>query len=248
MDFPDDAGLVCEFGFEFGEVDLGLLAGPGLEAALEPGRRVRPDRAETVRHRRVAAFVAALPDLPEQPASGQIRAVPDLVREIALVRLQKPGPRLPRRIGRSREAPVQARPPRDGADRKAFPFQFLQHDNLLQQLYLEVVKIRVESRRDRVVGGSCGVCIFKAAPGPIRPLPMTNSDIVPDFCVFGSFGCFSFAAARRAWKAVDNPYLRCVRVSGSGPGLTTLPTLSAVGGRSRFGAFHSATALRGFFI
>ena len=141
MDFPDGAGLVGVFGFEFGEVDLGLLAGPSLEAPLEPRRRVRPDRAETVRHRRVAAFVAELPDLPEQPASGQIRAVPDLVREMALVRLQKPRPRLPRRIGRSREAPVrkladrlavQARPPRDRADRKAFPFQFLQHDNLLQ--------------------------------------------------------------------------------------------------------------------
>ena len=47
---------------------------------------------------------------------------------------------------------------------------------------------------------------------------------------------------------MDNPYLRCVRVSGSGPGLTTLPTLSAVGGRSRFGALRTATALRGFFI
>ena len=141
MDFPEDAGLVGVFGFEFGEVDLGLLAGPGLEAALESGRRVRPDRAEMGGHRGLAAFVAELLDLSEQPASGQIRAVPDLVREIVLVRLQKPGPRLPRRIGRSREAPVQqfadrlavqARPPRDGADRKAFPFQFLQHDNLLQ--------------------------------------------------------------------------------------------------------------------
>ena len=141
MDFPEDAGLVGVFGFEFGEVDLGLLAGPGLEAALEPGHRVRPDRAEMGGHRGIAAFVAELPDLLEQPASGQIRAVPDLVREIVLVRLQKPRPRLPRRIGRSRETPVQqfadrlpvqARPPRDGADRKAFPFQFLQHDNLLQ--------------------------------------------------------------------------------------------------------------------
>ena len=47
---------------------------------------------------------------------------------------------------------------------------------------------------------------------------------------------------------MDNPYSRCVRVSRSGPGLTTLPTLPAVGGRSRFGAFHSATALRGFSI
>ncbi len=37
MDFLDNAGLVCEFGFEFGEVGLGLLAGLCLEAALEPG-------------------------------------------------------------------------------------------------------------------------------------------------------------------------------------------------------------------
>ena len=123
MDFPDDAGLVGVFGFELGEVGLGLLAGFGLEAALEPGRRVRPDRAEIIRHRRIAEFL----DLPEQPASGQIRAVPALFGEIGLVRLQEPGPRLPRRIGRSREAPVQkladrlavqARPPRDRADRR----------------------------------------------------------------------------------------------------------------------------------
>ena len=81
MDFPDDAGLVGVFGFEFGEVDLGLLSGPGLEAPLEPGRRVRPGRAEMGGHRGLAAFVAALPDLPEQPASGQIRAVSDLFRD-----------------------------------------------------------------------------------------------------------------------------------------------------------------------
>ena len=111
MDFPDDAGLVCESGFEFGEVGLGLLAGSGLEAALELGRLVRPDRAEMGGHRGLAAFVAAFLDLPEQPTSGQVRAVPDLFREIALVRLQKPVPRLPRRIGRSRKAPVQRRPP-----------------------------------------------------------------------------------------------------------------------------------------
>ena len=66
---------------------------------------------------------------------------------------------------------------------------------------LEVVEIQVESRRERVVEGSCGFCLFAAAPGPIRPLPMMDWDGVPDFCLFGSFGCFSFAAARRAWKA-----------------------------------------------
>ena len=59
----------------------------------------------------------------------------------------------------------------------------------------------MESRRDRVIEGSCGFCLFGAAPGPIRPLPMMDPDIVPDFCLFGSFARFSFAAARRAWKA-----------------------------------------------
>ena len=69
-----------------------------------------------------------------------------------------------------------------------------------KQLYLAVVEIRVELRRERVVEGSCRFCLFGAAPGPIRPLPMMNPDIVPDFCLFGSFARFSFAAARRAWK------------------------------------------------
>ena len=50
-----------------------------------------------------------------------------------------------------------------------------------QQLYLEILKIRVESRRERVVEGSCRFCIFRAAPGPIRPLPMMDPDGVPDF-------------------------------------------------------------------
>ena len=50
-----------------------------------------------------------------------------------------------------------------------------------QQLYLSVVEFRVESRRERVVEGPCGFCIFEAAPGPIRPPPMMNSDGVPVF-------------------------------------------------------------------
>ena len=182
MDFPEDAGLVGVFGFEFGEVDLGLLAGPGLEAALEPGRRVRPDRAEMGGHRGIAAFVAELLDLSEQPASGQIRAVPDLVREIVLVRLQKPRPRLPRRIGRSREAPVQkladrlavqARPARDRADRKAFPFQFLQHDNLLQ------LRHPTRASFGRKIGWDFGLLSFRGAC-PYQ-LPTHDSSSMPYF-------------------------------------------------------------------
>ena len=108
MDFPEDAGLVCEFGLNSAKSAWACSPGLVSKRRSNPGRRVRPDRAETVRHRRVAAFVAELPDLPEQTASGQIRAVPDLVREISLVRLQEPRPRLPRRIGRSREAPSRS--------------------------------------------------------------------------------------------------------------------------------------------
>ena len=59
----------------------------------------------------------------------------------------------------------------------------------------------MESRRDRVVEGSFGSCIFESASGPIRPLPMMDPDGVPDFGLFGSFARFSLAAARRAWKA-----------------------------------------------
>ena len=63
------------------EVGLRLLSGLGLEAALELGCLVRPDRAEIIRYRRVAAFVAELPDL---PASRQFWASFDLVRQIIL--------------------------------------------------------------------------------------------------------------------------------------------------------------------
>ena len=60
----------------------------------------------------------------------------------------------------------------------------LRHGPLTKQLCLAVVKIRAESRRERVVGGSCGFCLFGAAPGPIRPLPMTDPDGVPDFGLY----------------------------------------------------------------
>ena len=36
---------------------------------------------------------------------------------------------------------------------------------------------------------------------------MMNPDGVPDFGLFGSFGCFSFAAARRAWKACGQSFI-----------------------------------------
>ena len=90
----------------------------------------------------------------------------------------------------------------------------------------------MESRRDRVIEGSCGFCLFKAAPGPIRPLPVMNSDIVPDFCLFGSFARFSFAAARRAWKACGQslfaPFLGFAFGAWIVPILTTLPLVGGL--------------------
>ena len=53
MDFPDAAELIGEFG-------LRLFSGLGFETAPELRRRVRSDRAEIIRHRHVAAFVAEL--------------------------------------------------------------------------------------------------------------------------------------------------------------------------------------------
>ena len=79
----------------------------------------------------------------------------------------------------------------------------------------------------RVAASSCRFCIFEAAPDPIR------------------------LRSRRCGKhekPVDNPFLRCIWVSGSGLGLTTLPTLSAFGVRPWFVALCFATAQRGFFI
>ncbi len=100
-----------------------------------------------------------------------------------------------------------------------------------EQLYLEVLKIRMESRRDRVVEGSFGSCIFESASGPIRPLPMMNPDIVPDFCLFGSFARFSFAAARRAWKACGQSLFAPFLGFAFGARIDhILPTLPLVGG------------------
>ena len=63
---PDDArhpGLVGELNFEPGEIDLGLLAGRGLEPHLERGDRIGPDVAHGALHRGVAAGVTPLSQL-----------------------------------------------------------------------------------------------------------------------------------------------------------------------------------------
>ena len=66
---------------------------------------------------------------------------------------------------------------------------------------------------------------------------------------FGDLGRPAVWRSRRReehGKPVDNPYLRHFSVWSSGLGWTTLPTLSAVGGRSRFGAFIPQQPCRAF--
>ena len=79
-----------------------------------------------------------------------------------------------------------------------------------KQLCLAVVKIRVESRRERVVEGSRGFCIFGAAPGPIRPLPMMNPDGVPDF---GLYRVVRLFFVRGGAESVESPWTILVRAA-----------------------------------
>jgi hypothetical protein len=53
---PFDTGLVSKYGAEIPEVDLVLMALGRLEADLERGRGDRPDLAQKVSHRDVAAW------------------------------------------------------------------------------------------------------------------------------------------------------------------------------------------------
>jgi hypothetical protein len=83
---PHDArcrGLVGEHHLELGEVDLGLLAGGGLEADLKGGWRCGTDLAQEVSDSGVAAGITALPDLAEQAAAGQARKGTHALAQVA---------------------------------------------------------------------------------------------------------------------------------------------------------------------
>ena len=71
---PDDAldpRLLRKLDLEPGEVDLGLLARRRLEARFVSGDAGGPDVTHAVAHDAIAAEIAALLDLPEQPLRGQ---------------------------------------------------------------------------------------------------------------------------------------------------------------------------------
>ena len=139
-DRADPLRLVVEDGLEVGEVDLGLLAWRGLEAAFEAGRG-RARLAKEVGDGGVAASVPALDDLPHQAPARQLRMVGDAAAEIVLVGLQQPRPRpagaVPGALQPLVEVlahglAVEAGPARDGGYAKPLAPQIVDHDNLPQ--------------------------------------------------------------------------------------------------------------------
>ena len=109
---------------------------------------------------------------PDQPASGQVRAGRNQFRCS------------PRKAQGAALAALAANGPTAGP--------------CFKRPYLAAVKFLAESRRGRIVEGSCGFCIFKAAPDPVRTRPRRR----------GEHG-----------KSAGNLFFRFIRLSGSGRGL-----------------------------
>ena len=86
-DDANDAGLVSELGLELREVHLGLLPWRRLEAQLKGRRHDRPDRAQKVGHRRVAATITQCRELAVQAAPGQLGNRRKPLTQIQLERL-----------------------------------------------------------------------------------------------------------------------------------------------------------------
>ena len=86
-DDADDAGLVSELGLELREVHLPLLAWRRLEAQLKGRRHDRPDLAQQVGHRRIAATIAQRRELTVQAAPGELGHRREPLTQIRLERL-----------------------------------------------------------------------------------------------------------------------------------------------------------------
>src|SRR5215471_17917849 len=124
-DFANHAWLVGEDHLELRKINLSLLAWWGLEAHFERRCKPRSHLAQKVGHRGVAAVIALLADLAQQPATGQARIGDDPLAQISLERFKPPWPRLAWAIGRWLQAAldvfahclaIDADPPRDRQD------------------------------------------------------------------------------------------------------------------------------------
>ena len=141
---PDDPlgpGLVGEDGAEEGEIDLGLLTRRGLEAALKRLQRPWADGAQEVLRRGIAAGIAELPDLAQQPAPGQLGEGGDPLPQIRCERCHHTRPRLARAVGGRRKAAldvfadslaIAVQLPGDRRDRQPLPMQIQNHYQLPQ--------------------------------------------------------------------------------------------------------------------
>ena len=136
-----DAGLVGELHPELGEVDLPLFAGGGLEAALEGLGPRRPGLAQKVGDDAVAARIAELLHLAQQPLARQVRPGRDAGAQVVLVWRDQPRLRRARAVGRRLHADlevpahglaVEAELARDGRDAEPLPLQVVDQDDLSQ--------------------------------------------------------------------------------------------------------------------
>jgi hypothetical protein len=103
-DDPRHCRFVGEHHLELGEVDLRLATRRGLETHLEWRRRRRPDHAQEVGHRGIAAVVAESADLPQQTPAAQLRIGRDPLLQVRLMRIEAAHLRRPRPVDRRLQA------------------------------------------------------------------------------------------------------------------------------------------------
>src|SRR3954469_3235698 len=100
---PDDsldAGLIGELDLEAGEIDLGLLAGRGLEPHFEWRDRIGPDATHGSLHGRGPAGVPPLTQLPPEPHGREAGKSCEPLAHIRQEAIGAPLPRRSRTIGR----------------------------------------------------------------------------------------------------------------------------------------------------
>lgn len=104
---PDDAGrigFILEDDMELSEVDLRLFAGRCLEADFVTGGDGRPNIAQEIGDRRVAARVTAFLQLAKEAPAGQSRIGDDPFSQIGGEGIEHGGPRCARPVGRRLQA------------------------------------------------------------------------------------------------------------------------------------------------
>ena len=128
--------MVGEFDVEVSKIDLSLLAGWRLEANFEARSARWAQVANTIPDSAVAAVIAAFPEFAPQPHRRKARIRGQAFPQIGLERIDNPGPRRPRFVGRWREPlgdigtnrlAIDAELPSNGGDRQALPVQIQNH-------------------------------------------------------------------------------------------------------------------------